>query len=61
MGDLPRKKIGDFSREDARIQDSQDPLKHLRAEFIVPSKADLKRKTLTKQRENPPARVLLAV
>ena len=61
MSDLPRKNISDFSREDARTRDSQDPLKHLRAEFIIPSKADLKRKTLTKHRENPPAKVLLFV
>lgn len=32
--------------------DAEDPLKHLRAEFIIPSKADLKRKTLTDHGES---------
>ena len=36
------------TREYAEIQDEQDPLKHLRTEFILPTKADLKRKTLAK-------------
>ena len=36
----------DYSVESAFQQDSQDPLKHLRAEFIIPTKADLKSKVL---------------
>jgi kynureninase len=35
------------SKEYAHMLDSQDPLKHLRNEFIIPSKADLKRLTLS--------------
>jgi kynureninase len=35
-----------FTREYADSLDAQDPLRHLRDEFIIPSKKDLKRKTL---------------
>jgi len=34
------------SIEYARRLDKQDPLRHLREQFIIPSKADLKRTTL---------------
>ena len=34
------------TREYAEALDSQDPLRHFRDEFIIPSKKDLKRKTL---------------
>ncbi|MCJ1363037.1 Kynureninase (L-kynurenine hydrolase) [Acarospora aff. strigata] len=37
------------TKEYAQALSAQDPLKDLRAEFIIPTKADLKRKTLTKQ------------
>jgi len=30
----------------ARAQDAGDPLKHLREEFVIPTKQDLKRKRL---------------
>ena len=36
------------SREYAERLDAQDPLRQLRKEFIIPTKADLKRNTLTK-------------
>lgn len=35
-------------REYAEALDNEDPLKRLRSEFIVPTKADLKRRTLAK-------------
>jgi kynureninase len=35
-----------YKKEYAQSLDKQDPLRHLRDEFIIPSKADLKRKTL---------------
>lgn len=35
-----------FTREYAESLDAQDPLRHFRDEFIIPSKKDLKRKTL---------------
>ena len=35
-------------KEIAEVLDERDPLKHLRKEFIIPTKADLKRKTLHK-------------
>lgn len=35
-----------FSREYAESLDATDSLRHFRDEFIIPSKADLKRKTL---------------
>lgn len=34
------------SREYAEYLTAQDPLKHLRTEFFIPSKADLARETL---------------
>ncbi|KFY06274.1 hypothetical protein V491_08740, partial [Pseudogymnoascus sp. VKM F-3775] len=37
------------SREYAEYLTTQDPLKHLRAEFLIPSKADLARETLPEQ------------
>lgn len=37
------------TREYAAFLDSQDPLKHIRKEFLIPSKADLKSKTLVTQ------------
>ena len=39
--------------------DAEDPLKHLRAEFIIPSKADLKRKTLTDHGESSHATLII--
>ena len=39
--------IHDYSREYATQLDDRDHLKHLRKEFIIPTKADLKSKTLT--------------
>jgi kynureninase len=38
--------ISAHSKEYAESLDSQDPLRHLRNEFIIPSEADLKRPTL---------------
>src|SRR6266498_3121664 len=35
-----------YKKEYAQSLDKQNPLRHLREEFIIPSKADLKRKTL---------------
>lgn len=35
-----------FTREYAESLDAQDPLRDFRKEFIIPSKVDLKRKTL---------------
>lgn len=37
-----------FTEEYARLLDAKDHLRHLREEFIIPSKDDLKRKTLSK-------------
>lgn len=37
-----------FERLHANSLDDQDPLRELRKEFIIPSKDDLKRKTLAK-------------
>jgi hypothetical protein len=36
----------DLSKEYARKLDEEDPLRHFRDEFLIPSKADLKSKTL---------------
>lgn len=36
------------TKEYAERLDAQDPLRQLRKEFIIPTKSDLKRKTLTK-------------
>lgn len=45
--DTPRRSGTEyFSQQHALQLDAEDPLKHLRAEFIIPSRADLKRKTL---------------
>lgn len=38
---------GADSKEYAELLDAQDPLRNLRNEFIIPSKADLKRSTLS--------------
>ena len=43
-----------FDRAFAERLDQEDPLKHLRDQFIIPSKADLKRKTLNKSSESRP-------
>ncbi|KFY93008.1 hypothetical protein V498_04625 [Pseudogymnoascus sp. VKM F-4517 (FW-2822)] len=43
------------SREYAEYLTSQDPLKHLREEFFIPSKADLARETLPKDASPTPA------
>ena len=45
-----------FSKEFAQALDAQDSLKHLRDEFIIPTKADLKRPTLAdpKHEESEP-------
>src|SRR3954454_8405117 len=39
---------GEFTKQHAENLDAQDPLRHFRQEFIIPTKADLKRKTLAK-------------
>jgi len=36
-----------FTEDYARQQDAQDSLRHLRDDFVIPSKADLARKTIT--------------
>jgi kynureninase len=38
----------EFTKQHAKSLDAQDPLRHFRQEFIIPTKADLKRKTLAK-------------
>ncbi|OBT78342.1 kynureninase [Pseudogymnoascus sp. 05NY08] len=43
------------SREYAEYLTAQDPLKHLRAEFFIPSKADLARQTLPGNDQTTPA------
>lgn len=35
-----------YKKEYAQALDAQDPLRHFRDQFIIPSKKDLKRKTL---------------
>ena len=40
-----------YSRDHALRLDEQDPLKHLRKEFIIPSKDDLTSKTLFSSRK----------
>ena len=40
-----------LTREHAVDLDKKDPLRHLRSEFFIPTKADLKRKTLVKYGE----------
>jgi kynureninase len=64
---MPRLKMGDISRipplaykddirayrkDYAEALDAQDPLRHLRKEFIIPTKKDLKRKTLAVSNES---------
>ena len=41
-------------REHAEALDKEDPLNYIRSEFIVPTKADLKRRTLAKSRKHLP-------
>ena len=43
-----RKMSENLSREHAETLDQNDSLKRFREEFIIPTKADLKRKTLAK-------------
>ena len=43
-----------FTIEFAKNFDASDPLRHFRAEFLVPSKADLKSRTLETRQEEPP-------
>ena len=38
----------EFTKQEAELLDARDPLRHLRKEYIIPTKADLKRKTLAK-------------
>jgi len=38
----------EFTKQHAESLDAQDPLRRFRQEFIIPTKADLKRKTLAK-------------
>jgi hypothetical protein len=40
-----------LTRKNAEEFDANDPLAHLRKDFIIPSKADLKSKTLSKSCE----------
>lgn len=39
--------MADFSRKYAESLDAEDPLREFRDQFVIPSKADLKRKTLS--------------
>jgi kynureninase len=41
-----------LSREYAKKLDENDRLKHFREEFIIPSKADLKSKTIAASRQS---------
>ena len=41
-------------REHAEALDKEDPLRHMRAEFIIPTKGDLKRTTLAKSCKHLP-------
>ena len=45
-GTLKESRVELLNLQHAVRLDAEDPLKHLRAEFIIPSRADLKRKTL---------------
>ena len=45
---------GNSDRDYALRLDEKDQLRHLQAEFIIPSKADLKNKTLIKPRQQFP-------
>lgn len=52
-----------YSKEYAESLDARDPLRHFRDEFIIPSKADLKIKTLAVDESAfifPPAIILSA-
>ena len=40
-----------YTKEYAKSLDEKDPLRHFRDQFIIPTRADLKRKTLSKQQE----------
>ena len=42
-----------FTEDHARAQDCQDPLSHLRDQFIIPSKPDLARTTLAVSAQSP--------
>ncbi|KAL2012708.1 hypothetical protein VTN00DRAFT_233 [Thermoascus crustaceus] len=44
-----------YSKEYAQAMDAKDPLRHFRGEFIIPSKKDLKRKTLATTEEEDPS------
>ncbi|PYH47565.1 kynureninase [Aspergillus saccharolyticus JOP 1030-1] len=44
--------LSDLTRDYAQSLDAQDPLRHFRQEFLIPSKKDLKRKTLAAPDEN---------
>ncbi len=44
---LPDLDIKDGSKEYAESLDAKDPLRHLRNEFLIPSRADLRRPTLS--------------
>ena len=44
-----------FAREDAVQLDAEDPLSHLRQEFVYPTKADLLSKTLATNLSTPPS------
>lgn len=46
----PLEQVGrNYTKEEALEQDASDPLHHLRSEFIIPSKDDLKSKTLSRK------------
>ena len=46
---LPKNRIGhNYTHAEALELDASDTLSHLRSEFIIPSKDDLKRRTLSK-------------
>lgn len=40
--------VESFSRAEAECRDAQDPQSSFREEFIIPTKSDLRRKTLAK-------------
>lgn len=46
--DATGQEIEEFTKRHAELLDDQDPLRRFRKEFIIPTKADLKRKTLAK-------------
>lgn len=50
-----------YTREYAESLDKQDPLKEFRKEFIIPTKADLKRKTLAKSGTNDPPHLVSCI